>query len=131
MIDRGVGRPAYRRLADLLRAQIEAGELAVGDRLPAEHTLAETHHISRDTVRDALAVLRQDGLVSTRKGSGAYVRGLPETEPVQVRPEVEVHSRMPTPEERERWDLGEGVPVTVVAVGDQEQVFPGWTRLKL
>lgn len=131
MTDRGPDLPVYRRVAEQIRAQILSGELAPGDRLPAEFALAEQHKVGRDTIRDALAVLRQDGLVSTRKGSGAYVRGLPETEPVRVRPVVEVHSRMPTAEERDRWELGEGVPVTVVSVDGQETAYPGWTRLQL
>jgi DNA-binding transcriptional MocR family regulator len=81
---------------------------AGGDRLPGEHALAAQHDVSRDTVRDALAVLRQDGLVETRRG-GAYALGLP----VRLRPEVEVYSRMPTAEERQQLDLGEDVLQTL------------------
>jgi GntR family transcriptional regulator len=128
--DRGPELPVYRRVAEQLRAQILSGELAPGARLPAEFTLAHDFEVSRDTIRDALAVLRQDGLVATRKGSGAYVREQPQVDPVRVRPVVEVHSRMPTPAERDRWDLGEGVPVTVVSVDGTETAYPGWTRLE-
>jgi len=67
----------YRRIVADLRAQIAAGRLASGERLPSEHELAETYSTSRPTVRRAVAVLKGEGLVVTEQGRGAFVRPRP------------------------------------------------------
>lgn len=56
-----------------LRNLIVSGELQVGDRLPSEAALTKQHSVSRTVIREALAVLRADGLVAARQGSGVYV----------------------------------------------------------
>lgn len=54
---------AYEQLAALLRERITSGDLRVGDRLPSESALAEQAGVSRSTVREALRILEQGGLV--------------------------------------------------------------------
>ncbi|HEY2056466.1 MAG TPA: FCD domain-containing protein [Solirubrobacterales bacterium] len=54
---------AYEQLAGLLRERITSGDLRVGDRLPSESALAEQAGVSRSTVREALRILEQGGLV--------------------------------------------------------------------
>lgn len=54
---------AYEQLAGLLRERIISGDLRVGDRLPSESALAEQAGVSRSTVREALRILEQGGLV--------------------------------------------------------------------
>jgi GntR family transcriptional regulator, transcriptional repressor for pyruvate dehydrogenase complex len=54
---------AYEQLAGLLRERITSGDLRVGDRLPSESALAEQAGVSRSTVREALRILEQSGLV--------------------------------------------------------------------
>src|SRR6201991_3674986 len=54
---------AYELLAGLLRERITSGELGVGDRLPSESALAKQAGVSRSTVREALRILEQGGLV--------------------------------------------------------------------
>ncbi|MBB3137939.1 DNA-binding FadR family transcriptional regulator [Rhizobium pisi] len=66
-------RRLYRQVADQIRLMIASGELAVGQRLPAERELAEQLSVSRPTVREALIVLEVEGLVNIRMGSGIYV----------------------------------------------------------
>jgi len=66
-------RRLYRQVADQIRLMIASGELAVGQRLPAERDLAEQLAVSRPTVREALIVLEVEGLVNIRMGSGIYV----------------------------------------------------------
>ncbi|ARM92604.1 GntR family transcriptional regulator protein (plasmid) [Rhizobium sp. CIAT894] len=66
-------RRLYRQVADQIRSMISSGELAVGQRLPAERELAEQLSVSRPTVREALIVLEVEGLVNIRMGSGIYV----------------------------------------------------------
>lgn len=60
-------------LVAALRARIVDGDIAPGEKLPSETALAVEHHVSRTVVREAVAALRADGLVVTRRGSGAYV----------------------------------------------------------
>ncbi|MCL2794984.1 MAG: GntR family transcriptional regulator [Microbacteriaceae bacterium] len=66
--------PKYHRVADALRAQIRGGELAPGDRLPAESALAATYRVSPPVVRQALDVLRGEGLITSSQGKGSFVR---------------------------------------------------------
>jgi DNA-binding FadR family transcriptional regulator len=61
------------RVADLLRDKIRDDDLAPGTRLPSEQAMAEHFGVSRTVVREAIALLKADGLLETRKGSGAYV----------------------------------------------------------
>ncbi|GAA1235936.1 GntR family transcriptional regulator [Oryzihumus leptocrescens] len=72
----GVGSrsPKYHRIADDLRAQVQSGALAPGDRLPAETAIAQKHGTSVPTVRQAMAVLRAEGLIESRHGIGTFVR---------------------------------------------------------
>ncbi|MBC7647923.1 MAG: FadR family transcriptional regulator, partial [Vitreoscilla sp.] len=63
----------YGQIAEQLRALIEAGEFAIGQRLPAERDLAEQLPVSRPSVREALIALEVEGWVEVRSGSGVYV----------------------------------------------------------
>ncbi len=58
-----------------LRDQIMSGRLSDGDTLPTEQRLAESHGVSRVTVRKALDVLADAGLIKRRAGSGTTVCG--------------------------------------------------------
>jgi len=65
---------AYLRIADHLRELIASGELAPGAKLPTQRLLAEEHGVSDILIRRALEILRNEGLVESRQGSGTYVR---------------------------------------------------------
>ena len=65
--------PMYRQIAEDLRRQIEAGELAPGAQLRTELELREKYNASRNTVRDAIKWLITRGLVETRPGQGTFV----------------------------------------------------------
>lgn len=65
------------RIADALRTDIAAGRFTAGARLPAETGLATAFGVSRPIVREAIAQLKADGVLVTRKGSGAYVSETP------------------------------------------------------
>ena len=67
-----------------LGAEIRGGKLAPGDRLPTEQELTSTMGVSRTVVREAVAALRADGLVVTRRGSGAYVADNPTASPFRI-----------------------------------------------
>ncbi len=65
--------PLYIQIADRLVSQIESGELAPGDRLPAERELSENLGVNRMTLRRALRVLESQGLVLRKHGIGTFV----------------------------------------------------------
>jgi GntR family transcriptional regulator len=65
--------PLYQQLADLLAGQIERGELSLGQPLPSESYLQGEHGLARGTVRAAVRVLRERGLVITAPQRGTYV----------------------------------------------------------
>ncbi|MFD7951781.1 GntR family transcriptional regulator [Micrococcus luteus] len=67
-------RPKYQRIADSLREAIQAGEYGPGDRLPGENELMAAHGVARMTARQALGVLRDEGVAESRKGAGVFVR---------------------------------------------------------
>ena len=52
---------------------IRLGRYAIGERLPSENTLASMYGVSRPIVRAALAKLRDDGLVVSKRGAGSFV----------------------------------------------------------
>ncbi|WP_369778824.1 GntR family transcriptional regulator [Streptomyces sp. R33] len=66
--------PKYDQIATDLRGRIVRGELEPGATLPSERELTERWAVSRSTVVKALDVLRQEGLVETRQGTGSTVR---------------------------------------------------------
>ncbi|ACZ92020.1 GntR family transcriptional regulator [Streptosporangium roseum] len=63
-----------RRIADDLRSDIVSGHLSPGGKLPAVRDLAARYGVSRNTAAKAVALLKTDGLITTRYGSGSYVR---------------------------------------------------------
>lgn len=63
-----------------MRQLIKNGEWPGGSRLPTESELSQRFGASRPVVRQALAKLRDEGLISSRQGSGSYVLAEPETE---------------------------------------------------
>ncbi|MET7595618.1 GntR family transcriptional regulator [Streptomyces sp. NPDC005481] len=68
--------PRYRRVATQLLDELREGAIPPGERLPGERALAARFDVSRETVRQALQMLRGSGLVSTdRRGSHATLPG--------------------------------------------------------
>jgi GntR family transcriptional repressor for pyruvate dehydrogenase complex len=67
----GAAEAIARRLSELIGARI----LVAGDRFPAEKALAELFGVATMTVRHSMAVLREEGLIETRRGhrAGTYV----------------------------------------------------------
>jgi DNA-binding GntR family transcriptional regulator len=63
----------YERIAGGLRARIRNGEYAPGSRLPSKNELKAIYGVSDGPVNEAVRVLRGEGLVETRQGSGIFV----------------------------------------------------------
>ena len=64
----------YAELADALRLRIVSGEIAPGARLPSENELAASIGYSRQTVRQAIGLLENEGLARRVQGSGTFAR---------------------------------------------------------
>jgi len=62
--------PVYQQVANILRSQIVAQESDRPVRLPNEEQLAQTHGVARGTIRQALQVLRDEGLIEQARGRG-------------------------------------------------------------
>ncbi len=75
LLRRDVHAPLYHQLQGFLRALIERGEIGDGEQLPREEELARRLRISRVTVRQALQVLADDGLLVRQRGRGTRVVG--------------------------------------------------------
>ena len=76
-IDPTSDRPVFKQIADRLRTSIQSGELVAGARLPSEQTLMDAHGVARGTIRQAVSLLRSEGLVRTEHGRGTFVRDRP------------------------------------------------------
>lgn len=70
------GVALWRQIADAIRLDIVGGKLANGDRLPTEALLAERFSANRHTVRRALAVLAEEGVVAAEQGRGTFVKSI-------------------------------------------------------
>lgn len=125
MINRAGGGVGYRELALILRDLIVSGEFGPGARLPSETDLIHEHGLNRTTVRKAIDVLEEEGLVDVRHGYGTRVRIPPETTEVAIQRGATWTVRMPTPDEREEFDLPRGVPMVEVRYGAKVRVYPG------
>ncbi|MGX2995455.1 GntR family transcriptional regulator [Streptomyces sp. JNUCC 64] len=76
-IDPRAPEPPYRQIAAVLRAEIARGALPPDSPIGSESELVERFGVARNTVRSALTVLRDAGLVYTVPGRGTYVAAPP------------------------------------------------------
>jgi DNA-binding transcriptional regulator YhcF (GntR family) len=81
-------RPASQQIANVLRAAILTRRFQPGERLPSQNELAERYNVARETVKVALRILRDERLIVSRQGSGAFVRAQTDR-PVGLRPHIE------------------------------------------
>lgn len=72
-VERGSGVPYYLQMKQRLVADLEAGRLRPGDRLPGEHDLCARFGVSRTVVRQALGELEAEGRLRRQKGRGTFV----------------------------------------------------------
>lgn len=67
-------QPAYRRIAEDIRARITSGELPPGALLPTQQELQAQYGVARMTARQAISELVNEGLVTSQQGKGVMVR---------------------------------------------------------
>jgi GntR family transcriptional regulator len=86
----GISR--YVQLASVLRRRIAAGEWRIGQRLPTVHQLAADFGLAKITVRQALAVLAREQLITVQRARGSYVCGEPSKPNAELRAAIsDVH----------------------------------------
>lgn len=66
--------PKYLQIAGYIRDEIVRGDRPEGSEVPSEREVAATWNVARPTASKALGVLKQQGLIESRRGSGSYVR---------------------------------------------------------
>lgn len=69
----------WQEILETLKLAIASGRYPRGSRLPTEAKLASSFAVNRHTVRRALQILKDDGLVEPRQGAGVFVTGQPRT----------------------------------------------------
>jgi GntR family transcriptional regulator len=123
----------YERVAAELRRRIKVGELGAGEQLPSETELATQYDVSMPTIRHALELVRDEGLVEKRHGVGTFVRVVPRRiayvsswrSPASRRPEVDLQVRVRASEVKAQAELSsllrvtDGTPLT-------EFVYRSW-----
>ena len=75
VVDHQSDVPLYEQLAEILRDDIRSGALPPHRALPTIPVLMQTHDVSDGTVKRAIGILRDEGLVRLVKGKGTYVTG--------------------------------------------------------
>jgi GntR family transcriptional regulator len=100
----GTNRHKYAQLADTLRAAISSGDFPPGAQLPSERSLAAQYGVSPQTVRQALALLKEEGLVEARATAGVFVR-----EPVVREPFAPIRRHGIQRLARDRWGSGASI----------------------
>lgn len=66
-------KKTYEEIARKLQRLVQAGNLKPGDRLPPERQLAALFGVSRNSVREAIKSLEQQGVLKSRRGAGTYI----------------------------------------------------------
>ncbi|SMR82123.1 GntR family transcriptional regulator, phosphonate transport system regulatory protein [Aliiroseovarius halocynthiae] len=77
--------PIWQAIASALRGDLAEGRYKPGDKLPTESALAERFGVNRHTVRHGISALVDEGLIRTRRGSGAFVAATPTDYPIGKR----------------------------------------------
>ena len=107
-LDRGTHAPAlYLQLVAYVRNEIATGALLPGSQLPTEIELTEMFAVSRNTVRQAMNLLVNEGLLARTQGRGTFVRVAQATPPIPLEP-------VSTPVNREKR-----IGLVLSHVGDQ------------
>ena len=126
MIDYESEYTVYEQIAAYIRQRIESGEWGPRRRLPTVVHLSQEYGVAKDTVMQALELLRDLGIIYTVKNRGSYVKvGSDLVTVVAVEPGMRVIFRLATDIERLEMELAEGASVAVVErPGGHVEVIP-------
>ncbi|MEY9890555.1 GntR family transcriptional regulator [Catenulispora sp. MAP5-51] len=79
----------YKQVTDAIRDDITQGVYKPGEALPSEARMLEQYGVSRTTLRQALVILRTEGLIEVQHGRGAFVRSRPTAAAALTRPRTD------------------------------------------
>jgi GntR family transcriptional repressor for pyruvate dehydrogenase complex len=65
----------YHKVVTYIKALLQEEKISIGDKLPTERDISKELSISRNSIREALRVLENMGIVESRQGSGNYLIG--------------------------------------------------------
>lgn len=68
-----MNEPLYVRISEDIRSKIKSGEIPYGSRLPAERQMAEDYGVDRKTLRKAIGLLSEEGILNCMQGKGTYI----------------------------------------------------------
>ncbi|MFE2466262.1 GntR family transcriptional regulator [Streptomyces mirabilis] len=125
-------KPAYQQIADDIRQRIFDGVYQAGDKLPTEADLMAEYGVSRIVVRNAVQALVSEGLVTTQRGKGMFVR---EQRPLRRRISGDLYGKRPTASpmkrqteaegRRSEWEYQTRTTTATKAVAERLAVDPG------
>jgi GntR family transcriptional regulator len=129
MVERVPDVAIYKQIAEQLREQILAGELAGGTLLGSEVQLAHYYEVGIGTIRRVMTLLRFDGLVVGDQGQVPRVAEAPEVQVIKVTVEeaqaMSFGTRRATAAERRQLGIPEGEWVIEVTHGGFTQLYGG------
>jgi len=95
-IDSDSSVPIYVQIEDTIHSLIAAGQLRPGEQLPTIRELAADIRVNLNTVARAYLELDREGVISTQRGKGTFVTGVPDKEQIERKRQRLLHSIIET-----------------------------------
>jgi len=84
--------PIYVQVEEQVRALIAAGQLRPGEQLPTIRELAADLRVNYNTIARAYLELDHDGVISTQRGRGTFVAGVPDEDQMERKRHKKLHA---------------------------------------
>jgi len=119
--------PIYIQIEDSIHSMIAAGQLQPGEQLPTIRELAADIRVNLNTVARAYFELDKEGVITTQRGKGTFVSGVPDQKQIEKKRQKLLHSIILTALEEAH---GLGYSVQEIMEAFQEEL-ENWTNEKL
>jgi GntR family transcriptional regulator len=116
--------PIYIQIEDSIHSMIAAGQLQPGEQLPTIRELAADIRVNLNTVARAYFELDKEGVITTQRGKGTFVSGVPDQKQIEKKRQKLLHSIMLTALEEAH---GLGYSVQEITAAFQEEL-KNWTN---
>lgn len=116
--------PIYIQIEDSIHSMIAAGQLQPGEQLPTIRELAADIRVNLNTVARAYFELDKEGVITTQRGKGTFVSGVPDQKQIEKKRQKLLHSIMLTALE-EAYGLGYSVQEITAAFQEE---LKNWTN---